>query len=436
MLENTHTEKTKANLAKESAQALRATSKPIQDCQICGSEEMESVLFVGYIPPVNKMPKVGSVAVEQPTYPLELLRCKSCGLVQIGCEVDQRELFPPDYPYLSGTTRILRDNFAELYRELLTFKNLSPQDLCIDIGSNDGTLLTPFHSGGHRVLGIEPSEASIVANNKGINTRMAFFSKSLAAEVKAEHGQASVITAANVFAHIPDVHGIISGITDLLKPDGFFINESHYLMSLLQTVQYDTIYHEHLRYYSLRVLRDMLAQHGLEVFHAKKIPTHGGSIRVYSARKGLMKVLPSVGEILAEEDRNGVTDGSALVEFKRQVVASKLKTYALLNEIKKPGVRVYGIGAPSRASTLINYLGLDEDSMEAVMEVSTSHKLNKYIPGTRIPVLDERKLYSDQPEYAFFLSWHIAEELAPKLRASGYKGKFIVPLPTPRVMEI
>jgi hypothetical protein len=184
----------------------------------------------------------------------------------------------------------------------------------------------------------------------------------------------------------------------------------------------------------LGALKHLLSRHDLEIFRVKRIPTHGGSIRVYAARNGQRKPDPSVAEQFAAEDHAGVTDGSALASFRKRVVGSKLALLALLNGIKRDGGRVYGIGAPSRASTLINYVGLDDGILDCVLEVSSSHKLGKYVPGTRIPVLDEKKLFEDQPEYALLLSWHIADELIPILRRKGFKGQFIVPLPEPRLV--
>jgi SAM-dependent methyltransferase len=413
---------------------MNASSRPIQYCQICGAKDLKAVLFVGYIPPVNTMPAMGSVAVEQPAYPLELLRCAKCTLVQIGLEVAPEVLFPESYPYLSGTTRILRDNFADLQREASELLKLDKGGLVIDIGSNDGTLLAPFAEAGYRVLGIEPSQAGEVARKRGIDTLHAYFNAATARSVREKRGQAQLITAANVFAHIGDIHSVVDGILELLAPRGAFVSESHYLLDLVQTLQYDTIYHEHLRYYSLGSLSHLLSEHGLEVFHVKRIPTHGGSIRVYAARKGERPVQLSVAERFADEDRAGLKSGAALDDFRARVVRSKLDLHALIAPIKARGERIYGIGAPSRASTLINYTGLDDGMLDAVMEVSSSHKLNKYIPGTRIPVLDEARLFADQPEYALLLSWHIADELAKNLRAKGYKGKFIAPLPQPRIL--
>jgi len=405
----------------------------VERCQVCDNANLKSCLFLGYLPPVNQMRPIGERPHEQPAYPAELLYCPNCQLVQLGLVVDPQILFPPEYPYTSGTTRILRENFAELYRECQTLLPLGPTDLVVDIGSNDGTLLSNFRNGGHRVLGIEPSQMGNLANERGIPTAIAFFNRQTAAEVLSRHGRAKVITATNVFAHIENIHDIVESILLLLEENGAFISESHYLLSLLQTLQYDTIYHEHLRYYSLHSLRYLLEMHGLEVFHAKRIPTHGGSMRVYAARKGRFPVRPTVRQMLQEEEAYGVNI-ERLEEFARRVTWSKLQLYRLLADIKERGKRIYGIGAPSRASTLISYVGLDSGIIDRVLEVTGSHKNGKYMPGTLIPVVEESCLFSDQPEYALLFSWHIADELMPKLQQKGFRGRFIVPLPEPRIV--
>lgn len=411
------------------------TSKVIKCCQICESSNLFSILFLGYLVPVNTMLKIGTLPQEQSSYPLELLSCKNCGLAQIGLEVSPNVLFPETYPYLSGTTKILKTNFADLENEASSLLNLSKEKLVVDIGSNDGTLLENFYSNGYPVLGIEPSQAADVAQKAGINTIKTYFNKEVALKVITDYGSAQLITAANVFAHIGNVHSIVEGVKSLLSSNGVFVTESHYLLDLINTLQYDTIYHEHLRYYSLTSLNYLFEMHDLEIFHIKLIPTHGGSIRVYAAKKGERKVLPSVKKQLDIETTSGLLTEKGYVNFKDKVISSKLKLYNLICTLKNKGAKIYGVGAPSRASTLINYVGLDDGILDAVMEVSSSHKLDKYIPGTRIPVLDEKYLYNDQPEYALLLSWHIAEELANNIRKKGFKGKFISPLPNPTILD-
>jgi hypothetical protein len=262
---------------------------------------------------------------------------------------------------------------------------------------------------------------------------LAYFTEEVALSIRSEHGLAKIITATNVFAHIEDVNEVLVSILKFLSLDGVFISESHYLMSLIETLQYDTIYHEHLRYYSLGSLQYLLNKHGLEIIQAKRIPTHGGSIRVYAARSGVYPVRSTVGALLREEEVFGLNT-TKLQQFKRRVTLSKLQLHALLLDIKKRRERIYGISAPSRGSTLINYVGLDEAILDYVLEIKGSHKIGKYMPGTLIPVAEESILYEEQPEYALLLSWHIADELIPKISQKGFKGKFIVPLPVPKVV--
>lgn len=413
--------------------ARTGASVVVERCQICSYAPLSQVLFLGYLPPVNQMRTIGDLPREQPAYPALVLACPQCSLVQLGLIVDKEILFPPEYPYTSGTTRILRDDFAELYAESQGITSMGPQDLAIDIGSNDGTLLSNFQRGGHRVLGIEPSQVGNLANQRGIPTTISFFDRALAEQTRTLHGPARIVTATNVFAHIEHIHEIVDSILLLMQEKSVFVSESHYLLDLVETLQYDTIYHEHLRYYSLQSLRYLLRMHGLEVIHARQIPTHGGSLRVYAALTGEYPIQPSVSAILKNEAAAGL-DAEHLKSFKDRVVQSKLELYGLLRAIKRQGHRIYGIGAPSRASTLISYVGLDDGILDCVLEIKGSLKIGKYMPGTLIPVLEESQLYEDQPEYALLLSWHIASELIPKLRQKGFKGRYICPLPTPRII--
>jgi SAM-dependent methyltransferase len=415
--------------AKVARAAGSGASVPVECCQVCGHAPLATVLSLGYMPPVNQMVAIGEVPRQQPWFPTNLLHCPECELVQLGLAVDPAIIFPPEYPYTSGMTKLLRDNFAELYAEAAAMLGLGAQDLIVDIGSNDGTLLSNFK--GHRVFGIEPTEVGKIASSRGIPTLTRYFTPAVAAEVKREHGPARVVTAANCFAHIEDVHAIVEGILDLLAPDGVFISESHYLIGLLDRLQYDTVYHEHLRYYSLTSLAHLLEMHALEVFHARPIPTHGGSIRVYAARRGTRPVSGSVAQMLAAEPR-GDAMRARLHTFRNEVMLSKLRLLAMLRDLKEQGARICGISAPSRASTLVNYLGLDEAIIDYVCEIAGSLKIGKCMPGTSIPVVEESRLFADQPDCAVIFSWHIADELAPKLRAKGYRGKLLTPLPVPR----
>jgi hypothetical protein len=408
-------------------------STPVECCQICGHAPLESVLSLGYMPPVNQMHPIGAVPTQEPWFPTNLLYCTECELVQLGLAVDPVIIFPPGYPYTSGTTKLLRDNFADLYAESAAMLGLKAEDLVVDVGSNDGTLIQNFQNGGHRVLGIEPTNVAQIAQSRGIPTLQRYFTAEVGREVRREHGAARVVTCANCFAHIEDVHAILDGILEMLAPDGVFISESHYLIGLLDTLQYDTVYHEHLRHYSLRSLQHLLEMHDVEVFHARPIPTHGGSIRVYAARKGVQPVRPSVAGMLAQEP-TGEAMRARLARFRDDVVLSKLRLHAMLRGLKEKGARIAGISAPSRASTLVNYVGLDEGIIDYVCEIKGSLKIGKCMPGTQIPIVEESRLFDEQPDCAIIFSWHIADELAGKLRARGYRGQLITPLPEPKVL--
>jgi hypothetical protein len=411
---------------------MKETSKSVFTCQICGKNELESILFLGYLPPVNQMYKIGTQPEEQPSYPAELLYCKDCHLVQLGLVVEKEILFPSEYPYTSSTTKVLRDNFADLYDESSQLIHFDKDDLIIDIGSNDGNLLSNFQKK-HRVLGITPEAIGNIAIERGIPTLINYFSENVVEKVKKEHGKAKLITATNVFAHIDNVNEITELIIELLKNDGVFISESHYLLPLIETLQYDTIYHEHLRYYSLHSLKYLFEKHGLDIFHVKEIPSHGGSIRVYCAKKGTYGIQKTVAEQLTKE-KNIVIGTDNFKKFRDQVVLSKLKLQKLLCDIKDHGDTICAIGAPSRGSTLVNYVGLDDGIIEYVCEIKGSYKIGKYLPGTIIPVVEENMMFEEQPDYAIFFSWHIADELIPKLKEKGFRGKFIIPLSEPRII--
>ncbi|GAB5506229.1 MAG: class I SAM-dependent methyltransferase [Rhizobiaceae bacterium] len=411
------------------------SSVVVEECQLCGSKNVEPVLFLGYMPPVNDFHAIGTTPAEQSSFPAQVLQCMDCDLVQLGLVVDPSVLFPPSYPYTSGTTRILRENFADLERHATEVLGLDKSALVIDIGSNDGTLLSNFQNAGYRVLGVEPTDVGQKARDRGIDTKQAFFGAETGKKVREEYGPAKLVTAANVFAHIQDPHGVVEGILELLDEDGVFISENHYLIPLLETLQYDTVYHEHLRYYSLNSLKNLFESHGMEVFEAKRIPTHGGSIRVFAGRKGQHEVTDAAKEIFASEP-TGEDLRAELDRFRERVVSSKLEIYRALADIKSGGGRVVGISAPSRAATLVNYVGLDDGILDCLCEIKGSLKIGKYMPGTIIPVVDEEVLFAeDQPDAALILSWHIADELITILRKNGFKGKFIVPLPEVRVVE-
>ena len=385
---------------------------------------------MGYLPPVNKLFKIGSNNQEINFFSTNLTYSKSSKLAQLDTIVDKEILFPKEYPYTSSTTKILRENFKNLYKECSKIINLKKSDLVIDIGSNDGNLLSNFLKK-HRVLGVTPENIGKIARKKGIKTIIDYFSAKVSKKILKQHGTAKIITATNVFAHIDNVSDLLKNIKRILDKNGVFITESHYFLNLIETLQYDTIYHEHLRYYSLQSLKFLFDKYNLEIFHAKQIPTHGGSIRVYAAHKGKFKKTKNVKIIEKKEKEN--LNWKNFKKFKFNVIQSKIKLNNILLNIKKKNKTVFGIGAPSRASTLINYTGINENLVSCVCEIDGSYKIGNFMPGTNIPIFSEKKLYKDKPEYVILFSWHIAKELKFNLKKRGFKGKFIIPLPTPRI---
>lgn len=405
-------------------------SRTITSCQISNSKDLKSLIFVGYLPPVNTMRKINSKISEEIFFPAEMLFSEKSKLAQLGCIVDKKILFPKSYPYTSGTTKILRQNFADLYNHAISVIKLDKNDLIIDIGSNDGNLLSNFKSN-HRVLGVTPEKIGEIAIKKGIPTIINYYDKKISSKILKKYGKAKIITATNVFAHIDNINSILKLIKKNLKNDGIFISESHYLLTLIKTLQYDTIYHEHMRYYSLMSLNYLFKRHGLEIIDVKEIPTHGGSIRVFASRKGIYKITSRVKRQFKKEKK--YLNKKHFNVFRKEVVKSKIELFSLIKKISEKNKKICGVGAPSRASTLINYLGLNEDIIDSVLEINGSYKIGNYVPGTKIPILNENIINKIKPDFLILFSWHIKDELKKNLRNKGFKGKFIIPLPKPKI---
>jgi hypothetical protein len=413
-------------------------------CDLCRGYDFEGILDMGVQPLAEND--------NGKRYPLRLVRCRRCSLIQLSESPPQQEIFAPDHPYASGNSRERTQHFAGLAEKIVTLPELAspgeisvspgelPDDayrelqdalnalsadpawkhkiivlpspvktktpLIVDIGANDGTLLKQIRklAPGIGLLAVEPTNQVTSCYDAGIPAWKEFFTEDTGVRIAGEKGNAAVITACNVLAHVPDIHDVLNGIQYLLDPDGIFITENHDWNSVSRGLQVDTVYHEHLRYFTIATLSRLLDEHGLTVTDVERIQAHGGSFRV-TARKE-----PGRLEERAQAAR------TALRELLRGLGA------------------VYGIGATTRATPLIHYAGLQQ-WLQCVCEVPSSGKIGLFIPGTRIPVVDEKKLIEDQPPYALLLSWHIRDYIVPKLRELGYHGKFIVPLPEPEVLS-
>lgn len=367
-------------------------------CGVCGSHDLEPVLSLGSSPPTCAMQRVGERGAEV-HYPLELLYCRNCTLVQLSVIPDRDEVFPADYPYSSGNSPQLQRNFARLVDDIRN----ECGDLMVDIGANDGTLLRNFT--GWRAIGVEPTAQAEKISGTAYRE---FFSEELARRIVKKHGHADVVTACNVLAHVDDIDDVMRGISHLLYDDGLLVAENGDLDALVDGGQWDFVYHEHLRYYSPYSFQQLLKHHGFGVKTWTKTPTHGGSFRMF-ARKGARDLdLP----VRQHYDFAHLRESAA--RTRRQVRA-----------ITADGP-VWGIGATARATTVINYCGLDIEDIECVCEVPGSDKIGRYIPGTSIPVVSEEEMIEQQPDMALLFSWHLKDVIVPNLRDRGYRGEICV----------
>lgn len=407
-------------------------------CQVCGSTKMSLVVDLGLTPLVNTLPNINPAILMDSVYDLALTQCKTCTLIQLRYAPDMKEVFPETYPYLSGLTAPLIQNFENQAKSVFSFMSANIDESyfrVLDIGSNDGSLLSRYKERGCLVYGIEPTQAADVANLNGINTDKAYFDSKSAEKLIKEFGRVSLVTATNVFAHIPDPLQILDNILLVLKEDGIFVSENHYLPDLVTQLQIDTVYHEHLRYYTVTSIEALLEAKGLEIIRVEPITSHGGSIRVWSARKSVHKKDNSSIKFKDAENQAGISDGTFIPLFQKSVQAWRNELRTLITNLNLNGATIGGIGAPSRAVTLISYLGLNHNDLIGIGERTGSKKIGRRIPTTRIPIIDERDLLAKQPSHLLLLSWHMSEFLMENLRKGGFKGDFILPLPKPSIVK-
>ena len=367
---------------------MKKYSKIITKCQFSKNKDLQTVLSLGFLPGVNQMHKINSNHNFEYFFPTNLVYSPSSELFQIDNIVNKKILFPKNYPYTSSTTKILRKNFENLYKEIKDAYGLNMNDLVVDIGSNDGNLLRRFKN--CKVLGVTPEKIGYLAIKNGIPTIIDYFNKKVVSKIKKKYGKPKIVTATNVFAHIDNLDELLKNILKLIGTDGIFVSESHYFLSLVKTLQYDTIYHEHLRYYTVRSLKNIFKKYGMKIIKVKKINTHGGSIRVYATKNKKYSVDKTVNKALIEE-KNFIKKNIKL--FCNKVFESKINLLNILRQIRNKNNNIYAVGAPSRATTLVNYVGITKDIVDCICEVKGSHKINHYLPGTRIPIVSEEKIF-------------------------------------------
>lgn len=407
----------------------------LQRCQVCGSSNLELVIDVGHQPLCDSLLTKAQLNEPEAYYPLRLFRCPSCTLTQLDYVVEGSTVYHRNYPYRTGITRELAEYQQTMANDLFRTYGLGPKSLVVDVGSNDGTLLGGFQRLGARVLGVEPTDIAKIAQAAGVETVQSFFNEKTARELRASHGPATLMTASNVFAHMASLGEVVRGIHALLDDDAVFVLENHYLVDVLQKAQYDTIYHEHIRTYSLKSLVTLFAYYGMNVIRAERVSRYGGNIRAHVTKNPHRPVDASVGALLAAEEALGLGDEPVYAEFRRKSVESRTRLLDLAVSAASKGLRFVGNSCPGRSNTLLHYCDIGTGLMPYIAEQPTSLKKGLYSPGKHIPVVDNSILFEEQPDYVVLLAWHYAEPIAADLRRRGLKSKLIQPLPECVVLD-
>ena len=404
-------------------------------CRLCGSSDLTLVLALTPTPPANAFIPADALDEPQPAYPLEVFFCEGCGHVQLLDVVDPHALFD-HYVYVSGTSPLFVRHFEDYAADLLARYRVRPESLIIDIGSNDGTLLKAFKDADMRVQGIDPAvDIAREAVAAGIPTFPGFFTPAIATRMEEERGRAAIITANNVFAHINDLAAIVEGIRILLARDGVFVFEVSYLVDVYEKTLFDTVYHEHLDYHTVAPLQRFFASQGMELIRAERIDTHGGSLRATVQRAGgPHSVDTSVADAIAAEQALGLDQAETLKGFAARIESVRDELKAMLAELKSAGKIVAGFGAPAKATTLMHHFGIGPDVVDFIVDDSP-WKQGLYTPGLHIPVVSADVLYERRPDAVVILAWNFADSIIDK--HSAYRdggGRFIVPLPQPRMV--
>ena len=368
-------------------------------------------------------------------FPLRQMRCPHCTNNQLDYVVDGSTVYHPDYPYRTGVTKELSEYQIATADELIARYGLAGRSLVVDIGSNDGTLLKGFQRKSVKVLGVEPTDIALIARKDGIETVQAFFDEEVARQIISGYGHASLITASNVFAHMATLGDVVRGIQLLLAEDGVFVLENHYLVDVLLKAQYDTIYHEHIRTYTLTALVTLFELYGMTVFYAERVSRYGGNIRVHVS-KDRRPVAASVGEIRKIEADLGLDKDGIYKEFRHKAFEFALEASRLRGRLQASRCQLRRQLVPRAREYALAFLDLGVDLIHYIAEQPHSLKLGLFSPGKHIPIVNNQRLIDEQPEFVVLLAWHYAQPIAEQLRARGLKSKFIQPLPECRVLDI
>lgn len=405
------------------------------NCRVCGHGNLNKVISLGSMPPANAFLKKEELKAKEPSFPLEVYFCNNCAFVQLIDIVDPELLFR-NYVYVSSTSPVFVEHFKELANNITARFNLQKDSLVVDVGSNDGILLKPFKELGMKVLGIDPAEKiAEMATKNGIETLPVFFDAKVAKEIVKSKGNAKIITATSVFSHVDDLDDFIDGVKELLADDGMFIIEVYYLKELIEKRLFDTIYHEHLSYFTLKTMMALMERLGMEVFDADKTDTHGGSLRVFVQKKnGNRKKTESIKDFLNEEEKAKLYELSTYTKFAEKIERNKQALNKLLKDLKSEGRKIAGYGAPAKGNTLLNYFRIGTDLIDYIVDDS-SWKQGLYTPGMHIPVVSSEHLHKNMPDYILILAWNFADSIINKISEFPISDMFIIPVPIPQVVS-
>ncbi len=412
---------------------LTQTMPEAHCCRSCGSTRSQPVIDLGLQPLANNLLRPEDLGKPEPRFPLAVFVCVDCWLMQITDTVPPVDLFS-DYIYFSSFSDAMLKHAKAAVEKHIAEKKLGKDSFVIEIASNDGYLLKNFVQAGVPCLGFEPAvNIAEVARNNGVETHCEFFGKETASALRDQKSRADLILGNNVFAHAPDTNDFVAGVAELLKPDGWVVFEFPYGVEMIEKVEFDTIYHEHVFYFTLTPLAPLFARHGLDIFHVERLPIHGGSLRLFACHRGAEPVRDSMKTALAEEAAHGVSSRSYYQRFRERAKKVRADLIDFLKHQQGAGRRVAAYGASAKGSTLLNYVGEAAASLEFIADRST-YKQGRLSPGVHVPIVPAEELAARAPDYALLLVWNFADEVMAQQQAyRDAGGKFAIPLPVLRI---